>query len=49
MTGELYCNKLWIESGTGDLRSIRGKGTSTPVYGIYGGVWNYEFEILINP
>ena len=37
---------LWIESGTGELSSIRGKGTNTFISEI---VWGYEFEVQINP
>ena len=37
---------LRIESGSGDLRSIRGKGTTTMVSMIE---WDYELEIQINP
>jgi hypothetical protein len=35
-----------IESGTGDLSSIRGRGTALQV-GMYK--YNYEFEVQINP
>jgi hypothetical protein len=39
--------KLWIESGTGDLSSIRGKGTQTEIAGIV--VLGYTLEVQINP
>jgi hypothetical protein len=41
--------KLWIESGTGELSSIRGKGTEVPPDPYDLTVWDYTFEILINP
>jgi hypothetical protein len=40
-------DKLWIESGTGDLSSIRGKGTQTEIAGIV--VLGYTLEVQINP
>jgi hypothetical protein len=38
---------LWIESGTGDLSSIRGKGTQTEIVGIV--VLGYTLQVQINP
>ena len=37
---------LWVKSGSDDLRSIRGKGTVTPVTFIK---YTYELVIQINP
>jgi hypothetical protein len=51
-TGDLIigCNKdtlqYFIKSGSDDLRSIRGKGTITPISMFE---YEYEFEIQINP
>ena len=43
--------ELWIESGTGDLSSIRGRGTATYILPeIYQySVFTYEMDIYINP
>ena len=38
--------QCFIKSGSDDLRSIRGKGTATPVSMIE---YDYEFEVQINP
>ena len=46
--GEIQ-TELWIESGTGELSSIRGRGTATPDGPWYSLVSNYEIEIQINP
>jgi len=48
LTGEGE-TKLWIESGTGELSSIRGKGTEVPAPPYDFTVWDYTFDILINP
>ncbi len=49
-TGDLFLGyselEYWIESGSGDLRSIRGKGTATQVNFV---TYNYELVIQINP
>ena len=49
-TGNLRIGALesdfWIESGSGDLRSIRGKGTNSMVSMIE---WDYELIVQINP
>lgn len=37
----------FIKSGSGDLSSIRGKGTITPLG--FLGPYSYEFEVQINP
>jgi hypothetical protein len=49
-TGDLrigaFEERWTIESGSGDFRSIRGKGTTWPTSMVE---WNYELEIQINP
>jgi hypothetical protein len=50
-TGDLRIGQnglnLWIESGSGDLSSIRGRGTATLTLPYY--ILNWEIVIQINP